>query len=190
MPLLLEGHAAEVFRRAYRQYQERFNLLRLSLRQLQDQCWWEGEHAGLVANKILRRRDCPLNRQHWLFGERSMNQGTGSVRRNVYLSRITLYTAQLSPLQLLHPVERGEYVMHQWLWQLFPCGQQRQFSLSARSVAGAFRFFVLSPQLPAESEILRSKAVRLIPNCGLARDCVLACGQIQRFVKPASATIC
>jgi len=76
MPLLLEGHAAEVLRQAYRQYQERFNLLRLSLRQLQDQCWWEGEHAGLVANKILRRRDCPLNRQHWLFGERSMNQGT------------------------------------------------------------------------------------------------------------------
>ena len=74
--LLLEGHAAEVLRQAYRQYQERFNLLRLSLRQLQDQCWWEGEHAGLVANKILRRRDCPLNRQHWLFGERSMNQGT------------------------------------------------------------------------------------------------------------------
>ncbi|WP_072223224.1 type I-E CRISPR-associated protein Cas6/Cse3/CasE, partial [Klebsiella pneumoniae] len=45
----------------------------------------------------------------------------------MYLSRITLYTAQLSPLQLLHLVERGEYVMHQWLWQLFPGGQQRQF---------------------------------------------------------------
>ncbi|MBA1414053.1 type I-E CRISPR-associated protein Cas6/Cse3/CasE, partial [Klebsiella pneumoniae] len=29
----------------------------------------------------------------------------------MYLSRITLYTAQLSPLQLLHLVERGEYVM-------------------------------------------------------------------------------
>lgn len=94
MPLLLEGHAAEVLRQAYRQYQERFNLLRLSLRQLQDQCWWEGEHAGLVANKILRRRDCPLNRQHWLFGERSMNQGTGSVRRKrVPLKNNVVYRA-------------------------------------------------------------------------------------------------
>ncbi len=108
----------------------------------------------------------------------------------MYLSRITLYTAQLSPLRLLHLVERGEYVMHQWLWQLFPGGQQRQFLYRREALQGAFRFFVLSPQLPAESEILRSKAVRLIPNCGLARDCVLACGQIQRFVKPASATIC
>ncbi len=63
MPLLLEGHAAEVLRQAYRQYQERFNLLRLSLRQLQGSMLVGGEHAGLVANKILRRRDCPLNRQ-------------------------------------------------------------------------------------------------------------------------------
>ncbi|ECV7112587.1 type I-E CRISPR-associated protein Cas5/CasD, partial [Salmonella enterica subsp. enterica serovar Newport] len=30
---------------------------------------------GLTANKILRRRDMPLSRQQWLFGERSVNQG-------------------------------------------------------------------------------------------------------------------
>ncbi|MBO2029639.1 type I-E CRISPR-associated protein Cas6/Cse3/CasE [Klebsiella pneumoniae] len=60
----------------------------------------------------------------------------------------------------------------------FSGGQQRQFLYRREALQGAFRFFVLSPQLPAESEILRSKAVRLIPNCGLARDCVLACGQI------------
>ncbi len=35
----------------------------------------EGEHDGLTANKILRRRDMPLSRQQWLFGERSVNQG-------------------------------------------------------------------------------------------------------------------
>ncbi|EBE6989408.1 type I-E CRISPR-associated protein Cas6/Cse3/CasE, partial [Salmonella enterica] len=38
----------------------------------------------------------------------------------MYLSRITLHTSELSPAQLLHLVERGEYVMHQWLWDLFP----------------------------------------------------------------------
>lgn len=31
----------------------------------------------------------------------------------MYLSRITLHTGQLSPAQLLHLVDRGEYVMHQ-----------------------------------------------------------------------------
>ncbi|ECI3372953.1 type I-E CRISPR-associated protein Cas6/Cse3/CasE, partial [Salmonella enterica subsp. diarizonae] len=45
----------------------------------------------------------------------------------MYLSRITLHTAQLVPSQLLHLVERGEYVMHQWLWKLFPGGKERQF---------------------------------------------------------------
>ncbi len=30
---------------------------------LQNECWWEGEHDGLTANKILRRRDMPLSRQ-------------------------------------------------------------------------------------------------------------------------------
>lgn len=108
----------------------------------------------------------------------------------MYLSRITLYTAQLSPLQLLHTVERGEYVMHQWLWQLFPCGQQRQFSIGAKRCRAHFAFSFCHHSCLLRARFLRSKAVRLIPNCGLARDCVLACGQIQRFVKPASATIC
>lgn len=42
----------------------------------------------------------------------------------MYLSRITLHTGQLSPAQLLHLVDRGEYVMHQWLWDLFPGGKE------------------------------------------------------------------
>lgn len=82
----------------------------------------------------------------------------------MYLSRITLYTAQLSPLQLLHLVERGEYVMHQWLWQLFPGGQQRQFLYRREALQGAFRFFVLSPQLPAESEIFEIQSRSFNPE--------------------------
>ena len=52
----------------------------------------------------------------------------------MYLSRITLHTAQLLPAQLLHLVDRGEYVMHQWLWDLFPGGKEiSSYSTSTRS---------------------------------------------------------
>ena len=67
----------------------------------------------------------------------------------MYLSRITLHTGQLSPAQLLHLVDRGEYVMHQWLWDLFPGGKERQFLYRREELQGAFRFFVLSQERPA-----------------------------------------
>ncbi len=70
----------------------------------------------------------------------------------MYLSRITLHTGQLSPAQLLHLVDRGEYVMHQWLWDLFPGGKERQFLYRREELQGAFRFFVLSQERPAESK--------------------------------------
>ena len=57
----------------------------------------------------------------------------------MYLSRITLHTGQLSPAQLLHLVDRGEYVMHQWLWDLFPGGKERQFLYRREELQGAFR---------------------------------------------------
>lgn len=74
-PLLLEGRASDVLREAYEQYQQHFRYLKIPMAKLQDECWWEGEHDGLTANKIMRRRDRPLNRQQWLFGERTVNQG-------------------------------------------------------------------------------------------------------------------
>ncbi|KJT77350.1 CRISPR-associated protein, Cse3 family [Salmonella enterica subsp. enterica serovar Heidelberg str. 75-3547] len=58
----------------------------------------------------------------------------------MYLSRITLHTSELSPAQLLHLVERGEYVMHQWLWDLFPGSKERQFLYRREELQGAFRF--------------------------------------------------
>lgn len=81
-PLLLEGNASDVLRNAYQQYQDSFRELKVSLPKLQDECWWEGEHDGLVASKILRRRDVPLNRQQWLFGNAPSIRGRGSARRN------------------------------------------------------------------------------------------------------------
>ncbi|EAO2872862.1 type I-E CRISPR-associated protein Cas5/CasD [Salmonella enterica] len=86
-PLLLEGRAPDVLREAYRQYQEKFGKLGLSLAALQGECWWEGEYDGLTAKKILRRRDRPLSRQQWLFGEHTVNQGPWSVREDLCTSQ-------------------------------------------------------------------------------------------------------
>lgn len=74
-PLLLEGAAPDVLNEAYRQYREKFNKINIRLAELQPECWWEGEHVGLNANKVLRRRDSPMSRKHWTFGERTVNQG-------------------------------------------------------------------------------------------------------------------
>ena len=103
----------------------------------------------------------------------------------MYLSRITLHTGQLSPAQLLHLVDRGEYVMHQWLWDLFPGGKERQFLYRREELQGAFRFFVLSQERPAESD-----AGHLRPSCVPDNNFVSTCGRIQQSVKRASATIC
>ncbi|MGG5989511.1 type I-E CRISPR-associated protein Cas6/Cse3/CasE [Salmonella enterica] len=100
----------------------------------------------------------------------------------MYLSRITLHTAQLVPSQLLHLVERGEYVMHQWLWELFPGGKERQFLYRREELQGAFRFFVLSQERPAESAIFD---VQCRP---FALE--LSVGQILRFTLRANPTIC
>lgn len=100
----------------------------------------------------------------------------------MYLSRITLYTAQLSPSQLLHLVDRGEYVMHQWLWELFPGGKERQFLYRREELQGAFRFFVLSQERPAESALFDVQCRSFSP--------ALSIGQTLRFNLRANPTIC
>lgn len=74
-PLLLKGAAPDVLNEAYCQYQEKFSKIKIRLAELQPECWWEGEHEGLNANKVLRRRDRPMSCQQWTFGERTVNQG-------------------------------------------------------------------------------------------------------------------
>lgn len=74
-PLLLEGAAPDVLNEAYRQYREQFKEINIPLAKLEPECWWEGEHDGLNANKVLRRRDRPMSRQQWTFSERTVNQG-------------------------------------------------------------------------------------------------------------------
>lgn len=100
----------------------------------------------------------------------------------MYLAKITLHTSKLLPSQLLKLVDRGEYVMHQWLWDLFPGRGERQFLYRREELQGAFRFFVLSQQPPAESDIFdieyRSFLATLSP------------GQTLRFSLRANPTIC
>lgn len=64
----------------------------------------------------------------------------------MYLAKITLHTSQLLPSQLLQLVDRGEYAMHQWLWELFPEGPERQFLYRREELQGRFvsLFFPLS----------------------------------------------
>lgn len=100
----------------------------------------------------------------------------------MYLAKITLHTSQLSPSQLLQLVDRGEYVMHQWLWKLFPGGQERQFLYRREELQGAFRFFVLSLEPPAESEIFDIQYRPFAPT--------LSTGQTLRFSLRANPTIC
>lgn len=100
----------------------------------------------------------------------------------MYLSKITLHTGQLLPSQLLHLVERGEYVMHQWLWALFPGGRERQFLYRREEMQGAFRFFVLSPHPPAESDIFDIQYRPFAP--------ALSVGRNLRFSLRANPTIC
>lgn len=100
----------------------------------------------------------------------------------MYLSRITLYTDKLSPSQLLHMVERGEYVMHQWLWALFPDEQERQFLYRREERQGEFRFYVLSVNQPVASELLRVENRPFSP--------ALTTGQRLRFSLRANPTVC
>ncbi|WP_318389720.1 type I-E CRISPR-associated protein Cas6/Cse3/CasE [Enterobacter sp.] len=66
----------------------------------------------------------------------------------MYLSKITLQTSALSPGELLQLVERGEYVMHQWLWTLFPGAAKRCYLYRREELQGAFCFYVLSQEAP------------------------------------------
>lgn len=100
----------------------------------------------------------------------------------MYLAKITLHTSQLLPSQLLQLVDRGEYAMHQWLWELFPDGPERQFLYRREELQGAFRFFVLSLEPPAESEIFDIQYRPFAPT--------LIAGQPLRFSLRANPTIC
>lgn len=99
----------------------------------------------------------------------------------MYLSRITLHTGQLSPAQLLHLVDRGEYVMHQWLWDLFLAAKKGNFFIVGKNSRGV-SLFVLSQERPAESDIFTIECRPFAPE--------LRTGQSLCFNLRANPTIC
>ncbi|GGD08393.1 type I-E CRISPR-associated protein Cas6/Cse3/CasE [Franconibacter daqui] len=66
----------------------------------------------------------------------------------MYLSKIMLPTARLTPERLMEMMARGEYVMHQWLWELFPGGAQRQYLYRREALQEGFCFYLLSATAP------------------------------------------
>lgn len=72
--------------------------------------------------------------------------------------------------------------MHQWLWDLFPGGKERQFLYRREELQGAFRFFVLSQEQPAASAIFDVQTRPFAP--------MLSAGQTLRFNLRANPTVC
>ncbi|MDW2741845.1 type I-E CRISPR-associated protein Cas6/Cse3/CasE [Atlantibacter subterraneus] len=81
----------------------------------------------------------------------------------MYLSKITLETRKLSPDALLKMVEKGEYAMHQWLWELFPAMKERHFLYRREELQGAFRFYVLSEALPVHHPLFDIESREFLP---------------------------
>lgn len=66
----------------------------------------------------------------------------------MYFSRITVPVGAFAPQQLFQLARAGEYVFHQWLWELFPHQQQRDFIYRREERRGALRFYLLSHNRP------------------------------------------
>lgn len=101
----------------------------------------------------------------------------------MYLSRITLPTGALTPERIIQLIEKGEYVAHQWLWELFPGQQQRDFLYRREELPGELRFYVLSHRAPqSDHALLRAQSQTFAP--------LLTKGQRLRFSLRANPTVC
>lgn len=77
-PQLREGEAARVLSEAQARYGAALGALSPGLKRLtqfHSLLWWEGEHAGLVADELQTWRDQPLSRRRWDFDSRTVKQG-------------------------------------------------------------------------------------------------------------------
>lgn len=72
----------------------------------------------------------------------------------MYLSRITLHTGQLSPAQLLHLVDRGEYVMHRGCGIFSLAAKKGNFFIVGKNSRARFAF--LSSRRNARRKVIRS----------------------------------
>lgn len=78
----------------------------------------------------------------------------------MYLSKITLITARLTPSRLIEMMERGEYAMHQWLWELFPGIPERQYLYRREALHDGFCFYLLSASRPSGEHAFFEVATR------------------------------
>jgi CRISPR system Cascade subunit CasE len=66
------------------------------------------------------------------------------------LSRITLCQNALTPERMIQLMEAGEYAIHQWLWELFPGLERRNFLYRQESRQGQLCFYLLSERSPEQ----------------------------------------
>ncbi len=138
--------------------------------------------------QILRRRDVPLNRQQWLFGERTSIRGRGSARRNHVPLKNNLHTGQLSPAQLLHLVDRGEYVCISGCGISSLAAKKGNFFIAGRT-PGRVSLFCPLAGTPGGSETFTIECRPFVSELRTGQSFVSTCGRIQQSVKRASATI-
>lgn len=88
----------------------------------------------------------------------------------MYLSRIHLRLERLKPDMLLKWKEATPYAAHQWLWQLFPAQEKRNFLFRQEPNAC---FFVLSDCLPSTQHdlfLVETKSFNPLIETGLELD--------------------
>lgn len=71
----------------------------------------------------------------------------------MYFSKLTLDLGRLSLRDQLYLVRRGEYAIHQWLWELFLGEERRNFLFRGDAVRGQYTFYVLSSQEPKKTNL-------------------------------------
>lgn len=74
-PQIMSGDIKSVLGACVKKFTEDLKSVGLNLPKLQIDGYWEGVFQDIQPKFIIRRRDVPLSRTRWLFGERTINYG-------------------------------------------------------------------------------------------------------------------
>lgn len=99
----------------------------------------------------------------------------------MYLSKLTVDLSKASPEVMTEILGKGEYVIHQWLWEVFP-QQPRSFLYRKNVIEGAVDLYVLSSTPPLSHSFFEIHTKEFQPN--------LFIGERLRFRLRANPTIC
>lgn len=89
----------------------------------------------------------------------------------MYLSKIEVRYDNLPVSMLTKLDDSGAYALHQWLWQLFPEQQRRDFLFRQESIPDGVRCYLLSALEPAEHNLLRVVSKPFTPQLAVG-DCL------------------